>query len=78
MRAIKCGEARADSVRRNVEQAEEMQQTLLAEIQNLAVNAELGLKILRSWKIRKHQLVLQPPVMMGLNLVTVCRICKTP
>lgn len=44
MRAIKCGEASADSIRRNVDQAEEMQQTLLPEIHNLAVNAELGLK----------------------------------
>lgn len=44
MRAKKCGEARADSIRRNVEQAEEMQQTLLPETQDLAVNAELGLK----------------------------------
>lgn len=44
MRAIKCGEASADSIRRNVEQTEETQQTLLPEIQNLAVNAELGLK----------------------------------
>lgn len=43
MRARKCGEAGADSVRRNVEQAEEMQQTLLPETQNLAVNAEQGL-----------------------------------
>lgn len=44
MRAIKCAEASADSIRKNVEQAEEMLQTLLPEIQNLAVNAELGLK----------------------------------
>lgn len=44
MRAIKCGEASADSIRRNVEQAEEMLQTLLPEIHNSAVNAELGLK----------------------------------
>lgn len=42
MRAIKCGEVSADSIRRNMKQAEEMQQTLLPETQNLAVNAELG------------------------------------
>lgn len=53
MRAIKCGEASADSIRRNVEQAEEMLQTLLPEIQNSAVNAELGLKNtleMENWK----------------------------
>lgn len=67
MRAIKCGEVSADSIRRNMKQAEEMQQTLLPETQNLAVNAELGWRNTLELENQKRSVASAVPINSGLE-----------